>query len=76
VALIPVARTFGQLLCHKMKREELYNLHKTALFILPLFVFKSNKILSDQFSTLRKAVPQNLALFENKNYTIKINRSV
>jgi hypothetical protein len=33
---------------HKMQREKLYNLHKTAYFIVALFVFKMGKILSDQ----------------------------
>jgi hypothetical protein len=37
-----------------MQREKLYNLHKTAYFIVALFVFKMNKILSDQISTVRK----------------------
>jgi hypothetical protein len=39
---------------HKMQREKLYNLHQTTCFIVVLFVFKMKKILSDQFSTVRK----------------------
>ena len=37
-----------------MQREKLYNLHKTAYFIVALFVFKMDKTLSDQISTVRK----------------------
>jgi hypothetical protein len=32
MALIPVSRTFRQLLYYKMQRKELYNLHKTTFF--------------------------------------------
>ena len=38
----------------KIQYEKLYNLHKTAYFIVALFVFKMDKILSDQISTARK----------------------
>ena len=38
----------------KMQREKLYNLHKSAYFIGAPFVFKMNRILSDQISTLQK----------------------
>src|ERR1700733_9552633 len=38
----------------KMQREKLYNLDKTAYFIVAFFVFKMDKILSDQISTVRK----------------------
>jgi hypothetical protein len=34
-----------------MQREKLYNLHGTATFTVVIFVFKINKILSDQIST-------------------------
>ena len=37
-----------------MQRENLYNLQKTAYFIIALFVFKMNKILRDQFLTMWK----------------------
>ena len=37
-----------------MQREKLYNLHKTAYFIVALFVFKMHKILINQISTVRK----------------------
>jgi hypothetical protein len=37
-----------------MQREKLYNLHTTAYFIIALFAFKMDKILSDQSSTVRK----------------------
>ena len=37
-----------------MQREKLYNLHKAACFIVALFAFKIDKILSDQISTGRK----------------------
>jgi hypothetical protein len=37
-----------------MQREKLYNLHKTPYFIFAFFVFKVNKLLSDQSSTVRK----------------------
>jgi hypothetical protein len=33
-----------------MQREKLYNLHKTAYFIVAVSVFKMSKILSDQSS--------------------------
>ncbi len=38
----------------KMQREKLYNLHKTAYFIVVYFVFKMHKILSDQILTVCK----------------------
>ena len=38
----------------KMQREKLYNLHKIAYFIGAFFVFKVDKILSDQISTVQK----------------------
>ena len=37
-----------------MQREKLYNLRKTAYFIVAFVVFKMNKILSNQFSIVRK----------------------
>ena len=37
---------------HKMQREKLYNLYRTAYLIVALFVFKIGKALSDQISTL------------------------
>ena len=37
-----------------MQRGKLYNLHKIAYFIVALFVFKMDKILSDQISIVRK----------------------
>ena len=39
---------------HKMQREKLYNLQRTAYFNCLFFLFKKSKILYDQFSTLRK----------------------
>jgi hypothetical protein len=56
-----------------MQREKLYNLQRTVDFTVVIFVFKIDKILSDQISTLRKVFAQNFALFENKKYTIKIS---
>ncbi len=38
----------------KMQREKLYNLHRTGNFMVTIFVFKSDKIVSNQISTLRK----------------------
>jgi hypothetical protein len=38
----------------KMQHEKLYNLHRTGNFMVTIFVFKSDKIVSDQISTLRK----------------------
>ena len=37
-----------------MQREKLYNLFKTAYFIVALFVFKMDRTMSDQILTLRK----------------------
>jgi len=37
-----------------MQRETLYNLLRTAFFIVAVFAFKMVKILSDQISTVRK----------------------
>src|SRR5690348_5108154 len=37
-----------------MQREKLYNLHTTAYFIVAFSVFKMKKILSNQFSVVRK----------------------
>ncbi len=37
-----------------MQREKLYNLLRTAFFIVAIFAFKMVKILSDQISTVRK----------------------
>jgi hypothetical protein len=56
-----------------MQLEKLYNLHKTISFIVVIFLFKIDKILSHQISTLQKVFSQNFALFENKKYTTKIN---
>jgi len=39
---------------HKMQREKLYNLHRTANFAVVLFVVKIDKILINQILTLRK----------------------
>jgi hypothetical protein len=39
---------------HKMQREKFYNLQKTIYFMLSLFVFKIDAILSDQISTQKK----------------------
>jgi hypothetical protein len=54
-------KCFNHLICllrnkiyHKMQHKKLYNLHKIAYFIVALLVFKMNKILSDQFSSVRK----------------------
>jgi hypothetical protein len=33
-----------------MQREKLYNFHWTAYFLSALFIFKMDKILSDQIS--------------------------
>ena len=38
----------------KMQREKLYNLHKTACFITAGFVFKMDKILSENYSLMKK----------------------
>jgi hypothetical protein len=46
-----------------MQREKLYNLHRTANFTVVIFVFKINKILSDQISTMEELVTQNFAFF-------------
>ncbi len=43
------------------------NLHKIAFFIFALFVFKVVKILSEQISTVRTLVIENVGFFEN-NY--------
>jgi hypothetical protein len=51
-----------------MQREKLYNLCRTANFTVVVFVFKIDKILSDQIPRLRKVFAQNCALFENKKY--------
>jgi hypothetical protein len=40
----------------KKKREELYILQMIACFVVALFVFKMNKILSDQISTVRNGI--------------------
>jgi hypothetical protein len=37
-----------------MQCEKLDNLHKTACFVVALFVFKMNKTFSQQFSIARK----------------------
>jgi len=37
-----------------MRNEKLYNLHKTAFFIVASFAFKMDNILSDRISTLQK----------------------
>ncbi len=46
-----------------MQREKLYNLHTTTYSIIGLFVFKLNKTLSDQISTLRKLVAQTFRFY-------------
>ncbi len=43
-------------------------LGRTANFTVVVFVFKIDKILSDQTPGLRKVFAQNCALFENKKY--------
>jgi hypothetical protein len=49
-----------------MQREKLYKLHRTANFTIVIFLFKIDKILSDQISALRKVFAQDFALFETK----------
>jgi len=53
---------------HRMQREKLYNLYRTANFTVVGFVSKIDKIMSDQIPRLRKVFAQNCALFENKKY--------
>jgi hypothetical protein len=55
-----------------MQREMLYNLQRTAYFIVAFFVFKMDKILSVEISTLWTVITQNFTFFQNKKYTIKI----
>ncbi len=51
-----------------MQREKLYNFYRTANFTVVVFMFKIDKIVSEQIPRLRKVFAQNFALFENKKY--------
>jgi hypothetical protein len=48
---------------HKMQREKLYNLYKTAFTTVALFAFKIDKIWSDQIPTVRKLIAENFGFF-------------
>ncbi len=46
-----------------MQREKVYNLKSNAYFNCLLFVFKTSKILSDQFSSVQKLITWNFACY-------------
>lgn len=56
----------------KSQREKLYNLHRTDNFMVTIFVFKIDKAVRDQISTLRKVLHSTLCFFDNNKYTSKI----
>ena len=53
-----------------MQHEKLYNLHRTTNSTVAFFVFKIDKVLSEQLSTLREVVAQNFVDFEHHDMIV------
>jgi hypothetical protein len=51
---------------HKMQYEKLYNLYKTTYFLVAFFIFKMDKVLSDQTLVVVKTDRIEFSLFSKQ----------